>query len=175
MLIRALGSQQETGGQGKSSWKGGQGGSDGGTRSSATAVLSLSQVLLAGVVFCSEGNVISCICGARKQRETRRGVLIPPPDRHSGTVGWGLGSPSWLRSAANKCRLWICFVPSSVGQHGLNFAWHLFTADFPQPAQCQQWSRLGEAGRRHAAASRELCTSRPVTALLWLTLSSALP
>lgn len=86
MLIRALGSQQETRGQGKSSWKGGQGGSDGGTQSSATTVLSLSQELLAGV-FCSEGNGIR-ICGARKQRETRRGVLIPPPDGHPRLGAW---------------------------------------------------------------------------------------
>lgn len=88
MLIRALGSQQETGGQGKSSWKGGQGGGDGGTQSSAITALSLSQELLAGVVFCSEGNVISCICGARKQRETRRGAFIPPPDGHPRLGAW---------------------------------------------------------------------------------------
>lgn len=90
MLIKALGSQQETGGQGKSSWKWGQGGSDGGTRSSTTTAQSLSQALLAGVVFWSEGNVI-CTCGARKQRETRRGVFIPPPDgaqRHLRLGAW---------------------------------------------------------------------------------------
>lgn len=74
-------------------------------------MLSLPQVLLAGIVFWSEGNVIPSICGARKQRETRRGVFIPSPDGHSGPLGWGLGSLSWLCSAASKCRLRICFVP----------------------------------------------------------------